>query len=493
MKKTNSNIVKLYFSDFFDISSAKLDRYGAFNISLITDLPLFIDPFLLFNSRKRIYQKLHKQIIEYLQFLRDKSVGQQLDSGLLSSWYYFSEVEQNWLGFSALGNKGRGLGKEFAVALNSNLKNLFPDFGHEKITQSSHLEKLCLIKDKVGKDTISDFTTNLIKDFLLEFTQTFARKFLKPNQRKRFSISKAKFNYKTESWETKSYSLPFYNNDFIILSPKDLLTKDDTWINKHDLIADFFNIPNAIPNEQLRAQINNYFKSILPKKPKKKDEDFAKRRVFLQFPQLIDYFIKYKEENGQEAYNRSIKYVFESKQLYVEQFGKLIELLKDNSDFYNITVSTSHDVKNRLLYLKDVIENKGGHRIFYLNGKPVSNEEDLQILYRLTWYSTSSSVTREANDGRGPVDFKVSKGSKDTTLVEMKLASNSQLKRNLEKQTAIYQKASDAKTVYKVILFFSASEERKIEKILNQLKIQNDKRIILIDARKDNKPSGSKA
>lgn len=49
-------------------------------------------------------------------------------------------------------------------------------------------------------------------------------------------------------------------------------------------------------------------------------------------------------------------------------------------------------------------------------------------------------VNREVNNGRGPVDFKISKGSKDTTLVEFKLASNSKLKNNLAKQVDIYKK-----------------------------------------------------
>ena len=52
-----------------------LDQYGAFNISLVSDLPLFIDPFLLFNSDKPEYRRLRDSIIDYLRFLRDKSVG----------------------------------------------------------------------------------------------------------------------------------------------------------------------------------------------------------------------------------------------------------------------------------------------------------------------------------------------------------------------------------------------------------------------------------
>jgi hypothetical protein len=47
----SSAIAKIYFTDFFDIPPTLLEEYGAFNISLVNDLPLFIDPFLLFNSQ----------------------------------------------------------------------------------------------------------------------------------------------------------------------------------------------------------------------------------------------------------------------------------------------------------------------------------------------------------------------------------------------------------------------------------------------------------
>ena len=41
---------KIYFSDYFEIDPALVEEHGAFNVSLESDLPLFIDPFLLFNS-----------------------------------------------------------------------------------------------------------------------------------------------------------------------------------------------------------------------------------------------------------------------------------------------------------------------------------------------------------------------------------------------------------------------------------------------------------
>jgi hypothetical protein len=157
-----------YFTDIFRVKPETLDKYGAFNISLVNDLPLFVDPFLLFASEKQEYRDLHDGITNYLVFLRDNAQRARANPGLLDAWYRFKEVKQNWLGFSVKGNSGSGLGHEFADALNENLTNLFSDFGTEAITQGSHLEKLCLIKEGVGRDNISDFTTNLIKRFLCE-------------------------------------------------------------------------------------------------------------------------------------------------------------------------------------------------------------------------------------------------------------------------------------------------------------------------------------
>lgn len=176
--------MKIYFSDFFDVSPRAIERHGAFNISLLSDLPLFIDPFLLFNSRKRKYRHLHDEIIRYLRFLREKSVAGEVNDGLLRAWYRFPEVGQTWLGFTQEGNRGSGLGDFFAQALHENLAQIFSNFGRETITKASHLEKLCLIKERVGRDNISDFTTNLIHGFLLDYTQQFAIKHIAPSAAK---------------------------------------------------------------------------------------------------------------------------------------------------------------------------------------------------------------------------------------------------------------------------------------------------------------------
>jgi hypothetical protein len=486
--------MKIYFSDFFDVTRSALEKYGAFNISLLADLPLFVDPFLLFNSKKPIYRSLHDGMIEYLRFLKDKSVDDpELDQGLLEAWYMFPEVEQNWLGFSAKGNRGRGLGKTFAEALHVSLGKIFGSFGIEKVTRGSHLEKLCLIRDKVGRDSISDFTNNLIHGFLLDYTQTFALRHVPISLRRTILVRKVRFNFDTETWESAEYSLPWYLNDYVLLTPKDLLTKDDTWINKTDLIENFDAIPDAIPNQQLRSQVNNYFKKMLPRSPHRKDEREAAFRTVQHFPELIDFYIKHKEETGGKAENVAGQRVALSQQLYLEQFRELTQLLLRRTGFYATPGNTYEEAYQRIMFLKDVIENKGGHRIFYVGGKPLEREEDLHILYRMAWFATPSDVTREANDGRGPADYKISRGSSDKTLVEFKLAKNTQLERNLKKQAEIYEKASDAKLTIKVIVHFSAAEKKRVDRILKRLSLVGNKNVVLVDARKDNKQSGSKA
>ena len=87
---------------------------------------------------------------------------------------------------------------DFAGALRHNLSEVFTNFGEEQITRGSHLEKLCLVEERVGRDNISDFTTNLIKRFLLEYTQEFALEYVDPSRRGRFSVEKVEFNYGTE-------------------------------------------------------------------------------------------------------------------------------------------------------------------------------------------------------------------------------------------------------------------------------------------------------
>ena len=249
--------------------------------------------------------------------------------------------------------------------------------------------------------------------------------------------------------------------------------------------------------------MNFYFVRNLPKpkltkrgkekKPSKADIANAVGAVLKEYPTLIDYYIKYKEDKSDEAKSVSGERVAEVQKLFVEKLSKFINLLNKETKFYFLEKDTLSAAYERVLFLKNVIENKDGYRIFYVNGIPIKREKDVHIMFHLTWFASSDDVTPEANAGRGPVDFKISHGAFDKTLVEFKLASNSKLAQNLQKQVEIYKKAHDTDKAIKVIIFFSDEEEQRVKKILKALGLADEKYIVLIDARKDNKISASKA
>ena len=55
-----------------------------------------------------VLKKKILHILKYVAFIRDKSIEIQISEGLLRHWFVFSEVKQNWLGFSKVGNNGSG-------------------------------------------------------------------------------------------------------------------------------------------------------------------------------------------------------------------------------------------------------------------------------------------------------------------------------------------------------------------------------------------------
>lgn len=482
----------VFFSDRFNVNPAVLDKYGAFDISVVSDLPVFIDPFLLFNSSNRKYAALHHQILDYLRFLRDQA-SDDLDPGLIKSWYTFREVKQNWLGFTVGGNDGRGLGPKFAKALHAALGDILKNFGDETITSSSHLEKLALIRPGVGRDSISDFTTNLIKHFLLDYTEKFANRHLSESDVKHVTVERAAFNYGTETWMSRTYTLPWTDGDFVILTPADLLTRDDTWINRADMLGSFDRLPGVVDNDQLRADVNRYFKSILTRKPTQRERDRARAATILAFPELIDCYIKLKEDTGDQAVATSREKVDSTLRL-ARQVQVAARDITDKTDLFERPWTSFDEALAAVHIFKDYVENQDGYRIINRgNGKPLASEADVQAFFGLLLQASRFDVNREPNNGRGPVDFKISMGL-DKSLIEFKLAKSSSLERNLSNQVDIYEAANKTKKSVFVVICYTAADKTKINRVIKRLNLdQPDARpLVVIDARADNKPSASK-
>lgn len=487
-----------YFSEYFDIKHELLEKEDLLDISLVCDNPAFVDPFLIFANPK--YKDLHNFIIAYLQFLRNESIANKnLSKGQFEHYYKFPEVKQAWLGYSVEGNAGLGLGRDFADSLFESLHNIFKNFGEEKITESAHIEKLCLLKEGVGVDKISDFTLNLIKSYLLQKTQDFAVKNIDGKWLKEFAVEKVHFNPTNKTWEGAKFTLPAYTwngtENFVILVPNDILAKEDTWISKSDFLRNNQSIFSAVSNDELREKMNRFFHdNLLTKLNKKKklvkDESFksklhALRATVQKYPDLLDYYIKQKEDARDEALKthpaeaETVNF-FEDTEHVKESFIK---------KKYG-PVKSYKDCLERLAFYKQVLESNAKN--LKLHGKEFQ-EKHLQLLFKMTTYNSLFNYDSEVNNGRGPIDFVISMGSQDKTGLEFKLASNKKLKQNLENQTEVYKQDSSLKYIIKVIFYFSTKDLERVNKILEEIKNESkNESVILIDCREKESASNTK-
>ena len=261
-------------------------------------------------------------------------------------------------------------------------------------------------------------------------------------------------------------------------------------------------IPPAIANDQLRAAVENYFRKAIPirrgkngdrQKQTKKDRMQAASETISQYPAVIDYYIRLKEDHPDRAQAISSERVEWTEDVFIRQVSPFTIQLAANSSFYAVPSNTLDESLVRLEFFKYEIEHRDGYRIFYAQGQAIRQEKYVQLLFQLVWFGTTSDVNREPNNGRGPVDFAVSRGARDKSLVEFKLAKNKGLERNLQRQVEIYKKANRTPNSIKAIVYFTLEEEQRARKILQNLGLEGDKYIVLIDARADNKVSGSKA
>ena len=234
----------LYFTDYFEVEPTVLEDYGAFDISVWSRICRCSSTHSC-SSMAAIpsHQQLHQQILDYLLFLRDRAAEEDLDPRLIDTLVPVQGGQTELARLhSVQATKAQASIEYRQVRLHSALGEIFADFGNETVTRGTHLEKLCLIREGVGRDNISDFTTNLIKGFLCEYTQTFARERIFPEYCQEFAVRRARFDYGTAHMgDSETYYLPSLRGDFVLLTPMDILTRDGHLDQSHrhglDLLA----------------------------------------------------------------------------------------------------------------------------------------------------------------------------------------------------------------------------------------------------------------
>ncbi|MCL4677711.1 MAG: hypothetical protein KJ017_03850 [Alphaproteobacteria bacterium] len=153
---------------FSEIYSLGLDQpqLDFVDITPEADTPLFIDPFAISIKEDEWSQRCNQHIVHFFEtalgYVRagNDSAAKQLLNGL-------SEPNETCLGLSRGQPAGRGVSGQQAL-------DLYESLAHSQAAQSGLLEELAecdLFVEGIGRDKISDITTNIIRRLLIEYTQ----------------------------------------------------------------------------------------------------------------------------------------------------------------------------------------------------------------------------------------------------------------------------------------------------------------------------------
>jgi hypothetical protein len=85
-------------------------------------------------------------------------------------------------------------------------------------------------------------------------------------------------------------------------------------------------------------------------------------------------------------------------------------------------------------------------------------------------------------------------GAVDKSLIEFKLAKSSSLKRNVQNQLAVYEKANKTSKSVMVVIAYTKAHMDKVDRVLREvgtIPAGVSRSIVVVDARADNKPSAS--
>lgn len=133
--------------------------------NLGSDIPVCIDPFLLYKSRDDVLRDYHRRIVTV--FERAFELHDAGDRRELDRLVDFPEVNAIGFGYS----KGRIAGSGLGWHLNQLLVDLLESSVAVRERGLRHIEELQLLSVGVGPDRVSDITANVLKLSLAEYTQ----------------------------------------------------------------------------------------------------------------------------------------------------------------------------------------------------------------------------------------------------------------------------------------------------------------------------------
>ncbi len=429
------------FSDYFEIDVGDEDDW--FDPILTADTQLFVDPFRVYVEDDDRWAGAHNKLVEFFNGAMKLIAASNFNRGS-SRWkkaerqFAFPEPPEFCLGYgeSPFGSgTGAGFGGDMLNGAELAIKAGIEDL--------AHFEELVLFETGVGPDRIGDIVCNVLKADFVEYTQEVAEHH--GIAMDEIPVRHASWDPVNERWVNKRVKLPvnpFFPQIGVLLVPARFLRPLPTVAP-----GEFWDWAWETSGDQLRGDFSyDIGRSV----DAAAIADLARRR-----PDLANAYLAHLEETGAKpAYDLEIdpgsEYRWYDSALRMAAAVKLPEQPDEPKKFCDWVRKLLEDFAHN-------IGEQDGWMNLWVEDKP-RKERYAQALLRTfvvrVCKDSDVDLTAEANAGRGPVDFKFSKGWSKRALAEVKLTNSTQYWHGLEKQTPQYMKSAQIKCGYFISIGF---------------------------------------
>lgn len=268
------------------------------------DIPLYLDPFLLWKSLSQMDRSLHVGLVQNFNALGDMWL-----KGDESAIHMLTEVSEcNAVG---LGNSASKAGHRIGESAAKEILSLFTNIPQLRENGFSHFEEIQLLVDKISRDRISDIACNLIGSFLVDYTIQNCQTYGIPMEQTTMPI----FNEQKRCMEVESVALPCdpLTHAPIWLVPKRWLRRMP-WLNPNDYFTNFYKNKHDEQNDRGKILMYNRLNYGIIKQyteiKERTSKDCANDPLFTQIPILsakrkLNSLLKLpagKEDNADKKY-----------------------------------------------------------------------------------------------------------------------------------------------------------------------------------------------
>ncbi len=455
----------MLLSDYLQVGEA-LENVGVFDPVLDKDNAFFINIQRLKETTtpefKGSYERINdffRKIIKLLDRAKQKNVKDTYFRAALDI-FKFSEVNGICLGF---GEKAPGSG--FGPKISKMVLETAYDIVKAGIDDPEFFQLLPLFQDNVGPDRLSDMIATLILPDIQTYTE-------RVNQQLGITIN----NYPDKLFNNGLLCNPVKGYEVLLL-PTEILHKlpvAKSWEEIDSVIVE---------NNTIRAMMNNEVAEQWTQWAATDRKYYLREKIFKDSEKCKQVIEAYREEKL-DAYNpeEQIDYFLAKLWQRIEKSG--ISWLSRYKDREIDSKTASIEILN---LFKNWVEYNRGWEVI-LSAGTQKREKIVQRVIHLSGIAyiqaNNLSLSCEADEGRGPVDFKISRGQ-DITVIEVKLSSNSQYMHGYDTQVEEYAKAEQTDNMVYVLV--DVGNPVKVKKLLDRYNRDIDEgrkvpEVIMIDS-----------